>query len=133
MKRAGAHAISLSPEPSTIRVRRHLELRITGFIAIMAERTASIYGLLQQPWVYTLVQSVLAPGADKIITRRITQLASQMPPGSLVLDVGCGPASWLWRARLRPVGLDLSQKYTTVFTRLGDSAVTASAAELPFA
>src|SRR5262245_39518369 len=78
------------------------------------------------------MQALLAPGAEKSITRKIVELSKQMPAGRLVLDVGCGPASWLWGAKLHPVGLDLSFKYTAAFSRAGDLAVTGSAADLPF-
>jgi len=98
----------------------------------MTERKAALYRLLERPSVYALMQTLLAPGAERSITRRIIRLTKQMPPGDFILDVGCGPASWLWRAQLHPVGLDLSLKYTIAFRRLGHPAVTGSAAELPF-
>jgi ubiquinone/menaquinone biosynthesis C-methylase UbiE len=98
----------------------------------MSERKASLYHCIEHPRVYQMLQSVLAPGAHKSVTRRITELIRRMPQGHSILDVGCGPASWLWRADLHPVGLDLSLKYSMAFRDCGEPAVTGSAADLPF-
>ena len=97
----------------------------------MSER--AVYRLLEQPWIYRLSQVVLAPGAQKAIVSQLNQLVAQFPPAKRLLDVGCGPTSWLWRVGLHPVGIDLSPSYSIDFKRKGGAAVTGSAALLPFA
>jgi SAM-dependent methyltransferase len=92
-----------------------------------------LYNLLDRPAIYRLSQLLVAPGAEKSITRKIDQLLSQLPSAQHVLDVGCGPSSWLWRARLHPVGLDISADYTAAFGQLGELVVNGSATALPFA
>lgn len=91
-----------------------------------------LYNLLERPWIYRLSQFLLAPCAEKSITRKLDHLVAQLPPAHRILDIGCGPSSWLWRVGLHPVGLDLSAAYTTVFSRFGQPAITASAIALPF-
>jgi SAM-dependent methyltransferase len=92
----------------------------------------TIYRVLEQPAIYRAIQSLCAPGAQKSLTRRIDQLIKELPEARSVLDIGCGPSSWLWKSQLHPVGLDLSFSYTTAFSRRGDPVVNASAAALPF-
>jgi len=92
----------------------------------------SIYQQLEKPWLYRLAQFLLSPGSDQGITRSIQDLMQQLPNAEYILDVGCGPASWLWRMGLKPVGLDLSSTYSGAYHHTGEPAVTASAANLPF-
>jgi SAM-dependent methyltransferase len=92
----------------------------------------AVYRLLERSWVYRLSQFLLAPGAEKAITESIRQLLTQLPPAQRILDIGCGPSSYLWRVGLHPVGLDISSNYTATFTLHGEPAVTGSAASLPF-
>jgi len=96
----------------------------------MKER--SIYRQLERPWLYRLSQTLLAPGNQKAIMNRIGKLLTHLPPATRILDVGCGPSSWLWQAGLRPIGLDLSVAYTASYNQQGGVAVTGSAAALPF-
>ena len=91
----------------------------------------AFYRLLERPWIYRLSQFLLSLGIDKI-TPRIKQLLTELPPASRVLDVGCGPSSWLWRVGLCPVGLDLSFAYILTFSQRRGQAVTGSADVLPF-
>ncbi|MCI0486437.1 MAG: class I SAM-dependent methyltransferase [Blastocatellia bacterium] len=95
-------------------------------------RALNLYSLLEWPWVYRLSQVVLAPGADKAITRELKDLLTQIPPAQSILDIGCGPSSWLWRLGLHPVGMDLLSAYTAAFSQSGEVAVTGSATDLPF-
>ena len=90
------------------------------------------YRLLEQPWIYRLAQLFLAPGAEKTFIQKIKQLMTQLPPAQRILDVGCGPSSWLWQLGLHPVGLDLSLTYTVTFSHCGEIAITGSANALPF-
>jgi len=91
-----------------------------------------LYRVLDHPWLYRLAQSVFAPGAAAATTRNIERLLSQLPSAKLLLDVGCGPSSWLFSLGLRPVGVDLSWIYVREYTRQGAPAVAASAEALPF-
>lgn len=90
------------------------------------------YGLLERPRLYRLSQLLLAPGGENVITEKIEHLLKQLPPARRILDVGCGPSSWLWRVGLHPIGLDLSLTYTKTFTNNGQTAVTGSGDALPF-
>ena len=88
-----------------------------------------IHRLLKQPWLYGLSQFLLTPGAKSAIRRKILD---EIPSGRRILDVGCGPSSWLWKVDLHPVGFDLSPAYTASFSQGGEPAVTGSSAALPF-
>jgi SAM-dependent methyltransferase len=57
----------------------------------------------------------------------------ELSPAHRILDLGCGPASWLWQMGLHPVGVDLSPEYAEAFSRCGGRAIVASADALPFA
>jgi SAM-dependent methyltransferase len=92
----------------------------------------SIFRQLDRPWLYRLTQAILAPGADQLTHQHIQRLLSKLPGCERILDVGCGPASWLWQAGLHPVGLDISRAYSIAFNKSGEPAVTASADALPF-
>lgn len=91
-----------------------------------------VYSLLDRSLIYRLSQVLFAPGATKAISRKINSLLAELPFSVRTLDVGCGPASWLWRVGVRPIGLDLSIAYTKAFSQGGQSAVAGSAAALPF-
>jgi SAM-dependent methyltransferase len=92
----------------------------------------SIYAVLEKPLVYRVSQAVLAPGMDRIVTGRLSRIFAQIPNASRVLDVGCGPSSWLWKLGMQPIGLDLCHAYTTRFQSNGGRAVTASCTNIPF-
>ncbi len=91
----------------------------------------ALYRLLGRPWIYRLSQLLLSLGGDKV-TPRIKQLLKQLPPAQRILDIGCGPSSFLWQADLHPIGLDLSHAYILTFHRHGGPAVNGSAVALPF-
>jgi len=91
-----------------------------------------IYDLLEHPRLYRLITNLLAPGSDSAFSERIDSLIRQLPSAEEILDVGCGPSSWLWRAGLHPIGLDYSPVYSLAFHRAGEPAATASADALPF-
>jgi SAM-dependent methyltransferase len=88
--------------------------------------------LLAHSWVYGLSQFILAPGADKAITQKLNHLVTHLPAAHFVLDVGCGPSSWLWRVGLHPVGIDLSPAYSATFSHKEELAVVGTATTLPF-
>jgi SAM-dependent methyltransferase len=92
----------------------------------------NIYRVLEIPLVYRMSQAVLAPGNVRIITKHLSRTFAQVPTSATVLDVGCGPSSFLWNLGMKPVGLDLCHAYTKKFRDAGNLSVTASAAVLPF-
>jgi SAM-dependent methyltransferase len=92
----------------------------------------NLYRLLEMPVVYRTAQFVLAPGMDRIVTDLLSRTLARIPAPATVLDVGCGPSSWLWKFGMKPVGLDLCHVYTKKFRDAGNQSVTASAAMLPF-
>lgn len=94
----------------------------------------TLYKFLDYPFVYQLVQTIFAPGGEFFLRKKIKkQLVSTITSTSSVLDVGCGPASWLWHEDVSPVGFDLSFAYAKAFVaqNKGDMVV-GSAGELPF-
>ena len=88
---------------------------------------------LQLPWVYRLQMAILAPGAEVLLVRRLAGLVAQLPPAVRLLDVGCGPQSWLSHLALHPVGADVSLSYLREYAAAGNAAVVASADALPLA
>jgi ubiquinone/menaquinone biosynthesis C-methylase UbiE len=92
-----------------------------------------IYDILEQPWIYRLAQLLLAPGADRTLTRELASLLRSLPSSQRLLDIGCGPRSWLSHVGLHPVGADFSHQYIATFVRDGGPGVVASADWLPFA
>jgi len=91
------------------------------------------YRILENPHLYRFCQQILGPGGEKDLRAEITRNLGQLPSAELLLDVGCGPNSWLWREGLHPVGVDISFSYSQAYKGRGEPAVTASAGELPFA
>jgi ubiquinone/menaquinone biosynthesis C-methylase UbiE len=91
-----------------------------------------IYSPLEKPWLYQLAQKILAPGARTRLIRELGENLQGLPAHSNLLDIGCGPESWLFEVGLRPVGLDLSERYIAEWTRRGDRGVVGSADALPF-
>ena len=89
--------------------------------------------VLELPWIYRLQTAILAPGAEVAIVRRLAGLVAQLPPAARLLDVGCGPQSWLSHLALHPVGADVSLSYLREYGAGGDAAVAASADALPLA
>ena len=94
--------------------------------------TKSFQNLLSIPWCYRLSQAVFAPGADKKLTTILNKRKKELPVPGLLLDVGCGPASWLWKIDWDPIGLDVSYEYAQAFKKNGQNATTGSAFQLPF-
>jgi ubiquinone/menaquinone biosynthesis C-methylase UbiE len=93
---------------------------------------ATFHGVLEVPWVYRLAQFVLAPGFHRPFVDKIREVSCSVRPGHTLLDVGCGPDSWIREIGLRPIGLDILPAYSRAFARTGSHAVTASALALPF-
>jgi SAM-dependent methyltransferase len=92
----------------------------------------SLYRVLDNPPIYTAAQLMFAPGAVDRLTRQIAALAERLPKDGPVLDVGCGPQSWLWRIGLQPVGLDVEPAYVDAYIRAGGRAMVGSADAIPY-
>lgn len=90
------------------------------------------YRILDRPAAYALAQNIFAPGQDTRITQRIRDILSKLPEGGCLLDLGCGPQSWLTKVGLKPYGLDISPSYLAEYRNLGGLGVVASAAQVPF-
>lgn len=89
--------------------------------------------LLSRSFFYKLSQSVLAPGAETGLKRAISSVIDQMPKVHNILDVGCGPESWLAKCTFSPVGIDISPRYIQTFNKKSHGyGVVASAMALPF-
>jgi len=91
-----------------------------------------IYQWLENPRLYRLAQQVLAPGGLAAVTREVRHLLGQLQPARLILDVGCGPSSFLSPLGLKPAGADLSRQYMPQFRRQSPFGVVARAEALPF-
>ncbi|MBI3298601.1 MAG: class I SAM-dependent methyltransferase [Elusimicrobia bacterium] len=91
------------------------------------------YDFLSVPAVFRAMQTLVAPGAEQDILRHLEGILSGLPKAGRILDVGCGPDSWLWKVGLDPVGVDLDTRYVDAFNELRPSrAVVGSAEQLPF-
>jgi ubiquinone/menaquinone biosynthesis C-methylase UbiE len=88
--------------------------------------------LLDQPGFYSLVQNLLAYGANQLVLDHIQTIRAQFPKATRVLDIGCGPKSWLWQVGDHPVGVDLTYSYCKAFHEKNEPAVMGSANRLPF-
>lgn len=92
-----------------------------------------IYSALDKPLFYRLAQKIFAPGARASLIAHLRTITQSLPPRTNLLDVGCGPESWLFAVGLKPTGLDLTESYVAEWIKRGDRAVVGSADELPFA
>lgn len=79
---------------------------------------------------YRASQAVLAPGAHRAIDRCVRDWAAGLPTDRPVLDVGCGPRSWVAPHAATPVGIDVDR---AALRALPTAAVAADAARLPVA
>jgi SAM-dependent methyltransferase len=92
-----------------------------------------IYQVLNRPAIFALCGRIAAPGGREILTRRIADIVSCQGREGPLLDIGCGPESWLERARLpQPFGLDINPHYVKVYNRRCSLGVVGSATRLPF-
>lgn len=91
-----------------------------------------MYRVLNQPWLYRASQALLIPGSTGAVGGKIESLLRDLPQTDRLLDVGCGPASPLWRHGLRPVGVDLCPAYVEHYRRRGGQAVVGTVDEMPF-
>jgi SAM-dependent methyltransferase len=90
---------------------------------------------LDNSFLYSCSQSILAPGAIANLTEKLRQMSGVTGAESheRVLDVGCGPQSWLRRIGLNPVGLDYTHGYMVTYSQTHSrGGVVGSCDALPF-
>jgi cyclopropane fatty-acyl-phospholipid synthase-like methyltransferase len=88
---------------------------------VMQQRTASLKAVLNFPRVYTFFMNMFSSRQGKSFVKKFIDL----PPGSTVLDIGCGPASILegLETDISYTGVDSNPKYISLATgRFGDRA-----------
>jgi SAM-dependent methyltransferase len=102
------------------------------FTPEMFKMEKRVYRVLDNPWLFELSQHVFAPGAVAAITGHISDIINQLPKYRVILDVGCGPSSWLNRVGLKPIGIDLSRAYVRAYCLESGPALVASADAIPF-
>jgi len=81
--------------------------------------------------IYRLSQSLLAPGSQRTLSRKVKSLVGELPLARHILDVGCGPRSYLWQAGLHPVGVDILPEHVEAFKNHGEKGIVGSAEALP--
>ncbi len=91
-----------------------------------------LYGILESPFVYSTVQKILSVGGQINLRGRLETIAKQLPDTESLLDVGCGPVSFLEDIGLKPLGIDISENYVKAYKENGGEAVVGSADSLPF-
>src|SRR3989338_1942426 len=93
-----------------------------------------IYGVLENPLIYTLLQKILAPGSSLNKNMESFFLNSKGP----VLDVGCGPQLTTMPTAGGIVGVDINWKYVWQYFQaqaIDDfprTGIVAAAQKLPF-
>lgn len=92
---------------------------------------ALIDRLLESPWAYRLQGVLVGLGSAPTFLENVRRVARTLPPADRILDVGCGPESWLAHVGVRPVGLDVSLSYLRRLAESGGLAVAGSATALP--
>lgn len=93
---------------------------------------SGLHRILENPAIYRMAQWIFAPGAEMVLTKQLRRLLNELPAQADLLDVGCGPESWLFRFDLKPTGLDISERYVSEWRKKGARAVVGSADALPF-
>ncbi|MEM9332391.1 MAG: class I SAM-dependent methyltransferase [Pseudomonadota bacterium] len=94
--------------------------------------SSRIYNILNNPTVYQLAQRIVGAGAETNVSRELGQTLDRLPDGAPLLDVGCGPKSWLWKVGLQPIGIDIQDSYVEAYREAGGEAHLGSADNLPF-
>lgn len=79
----------------------------------------SVYRILDQPWVYNLVQRIVGAGADRLEGSVYRRLFADSR--GLVLDVGCGPRPRTPAPRGIVVGLDAAPEYVRAYSGAADA------------
>ena len=91
-----------------------------------------IFRLLATPFVYKIIQGVLAPGRKALLSSRLRSLPEVLIPAEEILDIGCGPYSAFSQERPYPVGCDFSEVHIASYVGKSGLGVVGSADHLPF-
>lgn len=75
---------------------------------------------------------LLAPRAKLRILKKIDQIILKYPIGNKILDVGCGPSSYLFEKKLNPIGLDIAKSYIEKYNASGHKAFLGSSVAMSF-
>ncbi len=87
---------------------------------------------LDKPFIYKLSEAITTPGGNNAIVAEFRKIIKTLPKSEKILDVGCGPESWLSKLGLNPVGLDISKKYIESFNKKGGNhGMVGTADEIP--
>lgn len=73
-----------------------------------------MYKLLETPFLYSLSQIVLAPGAGYFLRKRFSEIFNESE--GIVLDIGCGPVLNTPEPRGCIVGVDINPSYVMQYT-----------------
>lgn len=97
---------------------------------------ASIYDILNFPFVYNLAQKILAPGGQKFCQKIFREILGESV--GTIVDVGCGPRpNGILPGSGVLIGLDINPAYLEDFKKHSNfkntEVVCGSAFELPFA
>jgi ubiquinone/menaquinone biosynthesis C-methylase UbiE len=96
--------------------------------------TRHLYQALSLPFVYRAVQLLAAPGAQHALQSIVRESMQGVASGAAVLDVGCGPQSWLESMFGDITGIDIETRYLESARSRGNvNVAAASATSLPFA
>ena len=96
--------------------------------------TRHLYQALSLPFVYRAVQLLAAPGAQRALQSIVRDSMQGVASDAAVLDVGCGPQSWLESMFGNITGIDVETRYLEQVRSRGNANVAAaSATSLPFA
>ena len=96
------------------------------------QRSSFLYRLLSFPRLFALARSIIAPGATAGLTREVGFVLEQKIKGRHLLDIGCGPESWLTVNGHTPVGVDINEKYVAAHCQHDALGAVSSADHLPF-
>lgn len=79
-------------------------------------KPSKIYRLLEFPQLYSLIQKILVPEAELLLKRKFRHIFDKSR--SLVLDLGCGPASPLQLPDATVVGVDSNPLYVRKYVSI---------------
>lgn len=97
----------------------------------MSRLLEKMFAILESPTIYRLAQTVFAPGSRELLRRVVEEACRDISPNGVLVDVGCGPRSWLQRAGRRTIAIDSELAYVRELRRGAAPALVGSAMDLP--